>query len=119
MSNSPKVCQQLQVDRSVESLDVPGASGAQKALGVRWNISSDTFQFSVNTALGKNLANCRNFFSMMSRIFDLLGFISPFVLEGCNILQAMCKSGIDLDEVLPTELVSRYARWVQSLEHLV
>ena len=119
VSNSPTVCQQLQVEHQVESLDVPGASGLQKALGVRWCTVTDTFQFTVNTELKKNLASRRNILSMVSGIFDPLGFISPYVLEGRNILQAMCKSGIDWDEVLPAELESRYARWVKSLDHLV
>ena len=89
----------------------------QRALGIKWCVTTDSFQFIIDTPDVSKLSR-RNILSVVSGIYDPLGFISPFILEGRNILQSLCRSGLDWDDPLPLELAQKYRSWYLSLAGL-
>ena len=56
----------------------------KKTLGLRWNLQSDSFIFNIN--LDTKPITRRGILSAVCSIFDPLGLISPYVLEGKKIL---------------------------------
>ena len=95
------------IDIFCESLPV------ERTLGVLWNIESDCFQFRV-TLSNKPLTR-RGLLSTVSSIYDPLGFISPLVLLGKQILQQMCSESIGWDDPIPDSLRMKWESWRQSL----
>lgn len=55
----------------------------ERALGVEWCVTSDTFKFRVQVKL--NPLTRRGVLSTVASIYDPLGFIAPFVLLGKQI----------------------------------
>ena len=85
----------------------------ERTLGVLWNIESDCFQFRVT--LGDKPLTRRGLLSTVSSIYDPLGFISPLVLLGKQILQQMCSESIGWDDPIPDALRMKWESWRQSL----
>lgn len=81
----------------------------ERALGVQWQVDSDTFTFSVSDK--EYEATRRGTLSAVATIYDPLGFIAPFVLEGKVILREMCRSGTSWDDPIPDWLVPRWEKW--------
>ncbi|XP_063448067.1 uncharacterized protein LOC134727615 [Mytilus trossulus] len=79
-----------------------------KTLGIQWCIESDSFQFRIELT-NKPLTR-RGILSTLSSVYDPLGFLSPFVLLGKQILQECCSDQIDWDEP-PSEILIQ--RWQQ------
>ena len=95
------------IDIFCESLPV------ERTLGVLWNIESDCFQFRV-TLSDKPLTR-RGLLSTVSSIYDPLGFISPLVLLGKQILQQMCSESLGWDDPISDSIRIRWESWRQSL----
>mgnify|MGYP001794661878 CR=1 FL=1 len=63
--------------------EISNKQTGEKALGIHWNISEDVLGFNVNF---KDKSNTRRgFLSMLSSIYDPLGLVAPFILEGRRI----------------------------------
>ena len=98
------------VDLSKEDLPV------EKTLGICWNVESDAFTFQVNVKDRPNTR--RGILSVVASMFDPLGFIAPFILEGKAILQEMCKRGVDWDDEVCDHLRPRWDQWKGDLRNL-
>ena len=72
-----------------------GHAPIERALGVQWCISSDTFGFSI--AIKDRPATRRGILSVVSSVYDPLGFIAPFILPAKILLQELCKKKLDWD----------------------
>ncbi|KAI3376114.1 hypothetical protein L3Q82_016636 [Scortum barcoo] len=88
----------------------------QTVLGVKWNVSSDTFSFKVT--LNEKPATRRGILSIVASVFDPPGFMAAFLLLGKKILQEMCQKGIGWDEPLPEELKPQWESWLNDLQNL-
>ena len=77
--------------KSVKDLQL-GVMPSQRALGVKWNLESDTFGFKVKVK-GKPPTS-RGILSLVSSVYDPQGFASPFVLPAKVILQDLCCRGL-------------------------
>lgn len=88
----------------------------QGALGIRWNVERDAFCFKV--LLNEKPATRRGVLSIVSSVYDPLGCLAPFILQGKKVLQEMCQRGISWDEPLPSELKPRWESWVNDLTNL-
>jgi len=64
----------------------------ERTLGMQWNTESDEFIFEVEEKCKPDTR--RGILSIVASIYDPMGFISPFMLEGKSILQEMCKRGV-------------------------
>jgi hypothetical protein len=89
---------------------------ANRALGVYWDVQSDSFSFQVHTRDVKPTR--RNVLSHVSSIYDPLGLASPFILVAKLILQEACQLGIGWDEEMTNEQRQKWKAWTQDLHNL-
>ena len=119
LSNSSYVMQYVHENYSSESTrELPGPD-VERLLGVVWCVQSDTFQNRIS--IDSKPFTRRGILSTVSAIYDPLGFIGPFVLEGKRLLQLMCRENISWDEPISDELLPRWQRWlslIPQLEHV-
>ncbi|XP_033725905.1 uncharacterized protein LOC117315432 [Pecten maximus] len=120
ISNSKRVIDSIQV--SERATDIKNLDLSQErlpvecALGVEWCVEEDVFRFNVTV---KDITPTRrNMLSIVSSIFDPLGFLSPFTLRGKKILQELCQNGIDWDEPLQTYLQPQWESWIADIHNL-
>ncbi|KRX63834.1 hypothetical protein T09_1217 [Trichinella sp. T9] len=77
-------------------------TNCSKALGMNWEHSTDTFQFPVPSESEIASGNTkRSLLSVVFEIFEILGWLSPFVVRVKILLQRLWQQGIDWDETLP------------------
>ena len=95
--------------------ELPGPS-IERLLGAVWCIESDSLQFRI--IVDKKPLTRRGILSTVSSIYDPMGFVGPFILEGKLILQNMCQSKADWDDLLSEELLPRWEHWLKCLPDL-
>lgn len=88
----------------------------ERALGIHWHIESDTFRFCL--CLKDQPATRRGILSTVASLYDLLGFVAPFLLMGKRVLQEMCRHGTGWDDPLLSELQLVWERWKNDLANL-
>ena len=86
ISENKQDCTTKEVDLNCNILPM------QSILGVKWNTDSDTFFFSIALKAGATAQH--GIPSTLASVYDLLGFISPYILAGKRVLQEMCKQSI-------------------------
>ena len=60
----------------------------------------------------------RGILSLISSIFDPLGFVAPLILPPKAILRDLCQKGLDWDDRIPLEDLERWQDWLQELPKL-
>lgn len=93
-----------------------GEPQMERALGVKWCVTSDHFSFRV--VVDERPLSRRGVLSTVASIFDPLGFVAPFILIGKQILQQMCHDKVGWDEPLPDDLRPRWESWLFDLKNL-
>lgn len=92
-----------------------------KVLGMKWETFEDVLQYLLDrtqladqilTGLG---ATKRQLLSVIMKIYDPLGLISHFHIQGRLLLQEAWRSECDWDEPLPDEIQRKLADWVQKM----
>lgn len=120
ISNSQQVLDSLPKEDCVETVrnqDIElGEQQIERALGVKWCITSDHLQFRV--VVNEQSLSRRGILSTVASIYDPLGFVAPFVLLGKQILQQLCRDKADWDDPLSSELKSRWESWLSDLKNL-
>jgi hypothetical protein len=86
---------------------------AERALGVLWNTSADSFTFKVKEQQKPNTK--RGVLSLIGTLYDPLGFISPVLLTPKIMLQSLWQASLGWDDPLPKELETQWLSWVQQL----
>ena len=85
----------------------------ERALGVQWCVEFDTFKFRI-TVKDKPVTR-RGILSVVSSIYDPLGFAAPFTLNAKKLLQDLCKEEkLGWDE-LPDAYRMRWEKWRNEL----
>ena len=118
LSNSKKVIESLpESERAaqVKTLDFDKLP-VERALGVQWNIASDQFGFSI--VIKDRPATRRGILSIVSSVYDPLGFAAPFILNAKLILQDLCRNKYGWDDKIPDEYLQRWQAWLQELPKL-
>ena len=90
----------------------------EKALGVCWETENEIFTFKI--MLKDKPMTRRGMLSIISSIFDPLGFVAPHTLRGKRILQLLCQDEIGWDEIAPDDIIREWQLWpstLHSLEH--
>lgn len=88
----------------------------ERTLGVQWCIESDSFQFRI--VLSDKPLTRRGVLSTVSSVYDPLGFISPVILVGKQILQQLCAQNADWDDPIPEVLKLKWEQWRNELSIL-
>ena len=55
---------------------------------------------------------------MLSSIYDPLGLISPFILQGRRIIQELCQGKLDWDERVSDDLAELWEKWRSNISSL-
>lgn len=88
----------------------------KRALGVQWNVESDTFNFS--TEIKPHSVTRRGILPIVSSLYDPLGFVAPVILPAKQILQQLYKLKIRWDETIPLHMSQSWQRWLDDLSLL-
>ncbi|KAL2089185.1 hypothetical protein ACEWY4_016084 [Coilia grayii] len=101
--------------KGIKSLDLDKDSlPVERALGLQWCVDSDHFQFNIN--LSQKPHTRRGILSVVSSIFDPLGFLAPLILPAKQLLHELCQKGFGWDEPLPQAVSGQWVEWTSSLE---
>ena len=114
ISNRVKVLQSVtetERRKGVKNIDLNNGVDlpTERALGVKWNIENDQLDFTVN--LGDKPFARREMLSMISKIYDPLGLVAPFLLKGNIILQDLCKNNYSWDDNVPSNFIKDWESW--------
>ncbi|XP_068716993.1 uncharacterized protein [Montipora capricornis] len=88
----------------------------ERALGVRWDVESDTFGFKISVK--DRPATRRGILSVVSSVYDPLGFAAPFILPAKALLQDLCCKNLGWDEPISDEDLIRWRNWLEELPRL-
>jgi hypothetical protein len=94
---------------------------AVKALGVKWHPALDCFIFNVSLCKQGKLITKRFLASEIAKVFDPLGFLTPFTIQAKIILQSIWKAKTGWDEQVSAEIIDKwedYANQMKVLEEI-
>ena len=116
-SNSRAVLESVPTEkRSKEARDLDlgyDRLPVERALGVQWCVESDVFEFRI--VVNDKPPTRRGILSVISSVYDPLGFASPFTLPAKKILQDLCREDIGWDDTIPDQYQTRWAKWLSEL----
>nr|CAB3263162.1 uncharacterized protein LOC104265735 [Phallusia mammillata] len=118
VSNSERVLSSVPTeDRSVQSIILNvDVKHMERVLGVLWNFRSDVFEFDVKVK--KKPVTRRGILSVVSSLFDPLGFVAPVILHARKLLQELCKENYGWDQEVPPDIEKRWNAWISELPGL-
>lgn len=120
MSNSPVVLNAIPEEdrvKEVKDLDLNhDMLPMERVLGVQWCAESDTFKFKV--VVKERPFTRSGILSVISAIYDPLGFLAPVVLSAKKILQDLCREGVGWDSAMPIKYLQRWTKWLEDLHSL-
>ena len=120
LSNNREVLKTIpQEDRvkNIRSLDLNrDPLPAERALGMRWKVESDTFGYSID--LQERPATRRGILSTVSSVYDPLGLIAPVILPAKHILQSLCQQKLGWDQPIPCGYLIRWQEWLKEITKL-
>ncbi|KAK3886574.1 hypothetical protein Pcinc_009223 [Petrolisthes cinctipes] len=120
ISNSRSLLESLPIpDRGKSLLELDLGTDdlpMEKVLGLSWGIEFDTIKVSVNES-SRPLTK-RGMLSTLSAIYDPLGMVAPYLLQGRIILQELCRLKLGWDEEIPDDHQNRWKQWKLSLPDL-
>ncbi|XP_017494215.1 PREDICTED: uncharacterized protein LOC108382340 [Rhagoletis zephyria] len=92
--------------KELDQLWSPDASNIVKLLGHLWTVAVDTFSLTVNISpeVHHSVLTKRLFASLLSRIYDPLGLVSPYIIYLRLILRKLWAHSLEWDEPVPDEL---------------
>jgi hypothetical protein len=117
ISNSRRVLMTVPEDDRVK--DVRGKNllldelPAERALGMQWMIDADVLGYRI-APQNKPLTR-RGVLSVISSLYDPLGFVGPFILPAKKLIQELCRKKIGWDDSLPESELSSWKRWLKDL----
>ncbi|XP_068691511.1 uncharacterized protein [Montipora foliosa] len=87
-----------------------------RALGTQWDVERDTLSFKVAK---RDVPNTRRgMLSLISGLYDPLGFAAPFILPAKTLMQELSRQDLKRNEKIPDEKVLRWRNWVGNLSNL-
>ena len=96
----------------------PKVDEVTKLLGMYWNSSEDVFSFrgiNLGDQFDLNFTK-RNVLSLIARLFDPLGLISPLIMYAKILFQDIWRLGLGWNETLPHDLQLKFQCWIDSIE---
>lgn len=88
----------------------------ERALGVIWDAETDTFGFKVIPT--NKPSTKRGILSVISSLFDPLGFLAPLTLPMKILLQDLWRAGVSWDQDIPEPCLSSWHKWSQAIPHV-
>ena len=116
-SNSKEVLEALPTNdraKDLKDLDLRrDTMPVQRSLGIYWCIEYDTFGFLIE--LRDKPATRPGILSTISLVYDPLGAVSPVILVGKQILQALCRQNVSWDDPIPEDILPLWEKWRKEL----
>ncbi|XP_041455129.1 uncharacterized protein LOC121407938 [Lytechinus variegatus] len=120
LSNNPRVLQTIPLEdraKQVAGLDLNHeALPVERALGMRWDIEQDCFTYKINPK--DKPSTRRGLLSVVSSVYDPLGYASPCVLQAKMILQELTRQKLYWDEPIPVEEAQKWKSWLDELPEM-
>ena len=88
----------------------------ERALGIRWDLGSDTFGFKISVK--ERPATRRGILSFVISVYYPLGFAAPFILPAKVLLQDLCRKNLGWDDPISDEDLTRWRNWLEELPRL-
>jgi len=88
----------------------------ETALGMKWGAQQDILKFKLN--MEQKPLTRRGMLSTISSIYDPLGLVGPFILEGRQVLQKLCKRNNSWDEEIPEDINKEWLSWRNRLTEI-
>jgi len=85
----------------------------ERALGVHWDTNTD--MLGIQNKPKEKVRTRRGLLSVLSSVYDPLGFVCPFVLQAKKIFQNECRSGKGWDAELEPENMKLWEQWLEEL----
>lgn len=86
-------------------------------MGLQRCIEKDTFKFKIKVK--EKPATKRGMLSIISSVYDPLGFLAPLVVPAKLLLQDLCRTKCDWDDPLPPAFQQKWNKWLTDLEKVV
>ena len=124
LSNDRDVLVEIPEDErasSVINLDIEDLPTAC-TLGLKWNVEADKFIWDVATKF-QHLVETkpmtrRGILSLVSSLFDPLGFIAPYIMKAKLLLQDLCRRKLGWDTAITEQDRIQWFRWLEDLPKL-
>lgn len=115
--NSPEVMSVIPNSEVTEHQQLfEAAQPTHRTLGMEWSVATDTLRFTSH--LDSKPPTRRGILSVVAQLYDPLGFLAPFNLQGKNILQKVNNLSLDWDEIVPDHLQQEWQRWLYEVGEL-
>ena len=88
----------------------------EKTSAIYWNTEEDNIGFKVRVKEKPNTK--RGMSSVVSSIYGPLGWVSPFILEGKQIVQKLCFSKFNWEEPVNEDFKQHWQDWMCKLKSL-
>ena len=105
-------CRKSVFDQDLEFGMLP----TEKAWVIYWNTEEDNIGFEVRLKEKPHIK--RSMLSVVSSVYDPLGLVSPFILEGRQIVQKLCFSKFNWDEPINEDVKQQWLNWMCKLKSL-
>ncbi len=114
ISNSEEVLKSLPESEraTVKNLDL-SEPHLERALGVHWNVTNEELVFQISVK--DKPPTRRGILSIVSSVYDPLGFAAPFILQAKLIMQDLCRKNLGWDDEISKEDLSRWQDWLKEL----
>ena len=120
ISNNRRVLYSIPIEeraKEVKELNLEHDSlPVERALGVQWQVESDTFGFKIE--IKDRPATRRGILSVASSIYDPLGFASAAILPARRIMQDLTRLKLGWDEEIPRVFKKKWFHWISDLPKL-
>lgn len=87
----------------------------RKTLGIFWSQSKDAFFFSITVPTGTGKFTKRQILSLIARLYDPLGWVSPCTMLAKQIMQKVWQTKAGWDETVDTEINNRFTEFLRQL----
>lgn len=84
-------------------------------LGMQWCVQSDLLKFKI---VLKDRSLTRGVLSIISSIYDPLGFLAPVLLVAKGILQDLSRRHVDWLDLFPHNAAQKWKNWLEGLHQL-
>ena len=85
----------------------------ERALGMQWDVELDQFAYKI--VIKDKPITKRGILSVVSSVYDPLGFVSPFILPAKRILQELCRQKLGWDDPIHDKERSEWINWLNDL----
>ena len=93
-------------------------TSTHKVLGMKWDPGSDTFSFDGIEVKPDLRLTKRSVLSLISRLFDPLGLLNPFVIRAKILFQSLWRDEYNWDQALPSHFSDWLTEWLNGLAAL-